>query len=183
MSVKRSIARPGVMVLMAAILLAVLPNIGDPLEKNLTLPDIQGWNKGEGTTTVLDSPSGNQGVWLELIYSRKTDRHSVLVVVMQGPGTAWSGLPKGDVSDDDGPIGSGVTYRTTTVLGFPAALEIHPLTGRTLVVAPAEDATFTFETAFNDVDLEGFAKEILKGVNGESQGPGLVIPNATDEVP
>lgn len=164
-----SIARPVVMALLAAFLLAIFPNFGDSLEKDIFLPDIPGWNKGEVTTTVLESPSGDQGSWLELAYSRETDRHSILVVVLKGPGTSWSGLPKGNVTAGDGPVGSGATYRTTTVLGFPAALEIHPLTGSSLVVTPSEETTFTFETAFEDVDLEGFAENFLKDVNGERQ--------------
>lgn len=157
------------MALLAAFMLAVFPNFVYSLEETISFPEIPGWNKGEVTTTELETPSGDQGSWSELTYSRETDRHSILVVVLKGPGTSWSGLPKGNVSAKDGPIGSGATYRTTTILNFPAVLEIHPLTGSSLVVTPSEDTTFTFEAAFEDVDLEWFAENFLKDLNFERQ--------------
>lgn len=169
MSAGTSTARSGVLVLLAVFLLAALPGISNSLENSFYLPDIKDWNSGVVTTTELDSPSGNQGIWLERTYSRITDRHSILVVVLKGPGTSWSGLPVAPVFDDDGSIGSGSTYMTTTVAGFPAAIENHPLTGRSLVVTTAKDETFTFETTFDDVDLEEFAGELIKGVNGEQE--------------
>lgn len=168
MSAGTSAARAGASILLAAFFVAASPGISCSLEKNLALPDIDGWNGSAVATTELDTPSGNQGVWLERTYSRKTDRHTIFVIVLKGPGTSWSGLPEDPVSTDDGLMGSGATYRTTTVAGFPAALENHPLTGRSLVVTSAQDETFTFETAFYDVDLEGFAGELLKDVTGNT---------------
>jgi hypothetical protein len=50
---------------------------------------------------------------------------------------------------------------TLTVSGFPAALEIHPLTGKTLTVSPSGEETLTFETTFEDIDLVGFAETFL----------------------
>jgi len=155
-----STTRPLVLVLLAAFLLAALPGISHPFENSPSLPDIKGWSSGVITTTELES----QGIWLERTYSRITDRHRILVIVLEGPGTSWSGLPEAPVSADDGLIGSGATYRTTTVAGFPAAIENHPLTGSSLTVTVAVDETFTFETAFDDVDLENFAGEFLKDI-------------------
>lgn len=166
MPVERSTAGAGRLLLLAAFLLAALPGISHSLENRLSLPDISGWSSGAVTATELETPSGDQGIWLEKTYSRMTDRHSILVIVLKGSGTSWSGLPEGPVSADDGLIGSGATYRTITVTGFPAAIENHPLTGSSLTVTVARDETFTFETAFDDVDLEEFAEELLKDITG-----------------
>lgn len=166
MSVGASATRTGMLVILAAFLLAAVPGISHSLENSLSLPEIKGWSSGVVTTTELESPSGDQGIWLERTYSRISDRHSILVIVMHGPGTSWSGLPEGTISTDDGLIGSGATYRTIKIAGFPAAIENHPLTGSSLTVTVASDETFTFETTFDDVDLEEFAGKFLKNVTG-----------------
>lgn len=167
MPVGASTARPVAYILIAFLIMAVLPCVSHSFDDRPILPDIEGWDGRETATTELDTPSGNQGVWLERTYYRETDRHSILLILMKGPGTSWSGLPNAPVFSDDGSIGSGATYRTITVGGFPAALETHPLTGRSLVVTTGKDETFTFETSYDDVDLQGFAEELLKSVNGK----------------
>jgi hypothetical protein len=146
---------------------AVFTCHGNAAGNILAMPEIPGWNGGEVAATELKSPSGDQGEWLERFYYRDTDRHRILVVIMRGPGTSWSGLPREPISADDGLIGSGATYRTTEVAGFPAALETHPLTGSCLTVTPAGDETYTFETRHEDVDLEEFADKFMEEVTGE----------------
>ena len=79
----------------------------------------------------------------------------------RGPGTLWQDFPR-EVSADDGPIGSGATYSTLEIGGHRAVLECHPLTGRALSVAIAPDSTLTFETDFEDVELEAFALAFLE---------------------
>jgi len=131
-----------------------------------TFPDLPGWDHGEVILTTLETPSGNMGYWIERNYTRRSDGHSIDVVLLKGPGTAWQGLQEA-VSADDGPMGSGSTYRSVRIGGHKGILEWHPLTGRVLVVELAPDITVTFETVYDDVDLEGFALELTEAVDTE----------------
>jgi len=69
-----------------------------------TFPDLPGWDHGEVILTTLETPSGNMGYWIERNYTRRSDGHSIDVVLLKGPGTAWQGLQEA-VSADDGPSG------------------------------------------------------------------------------
>lgn len=140
---------------------AALLAVSSPATDNLALPEIEGFRSGNATATILDTPSGNQGTWIQQSYFRTPDNHSVDLNILMGPGTGWHGLPEEGISSTDGPIGSGAVYMTLTVSGFPAALEIHPLTGKTLTVSPSGQETLTFETTFEDIDLVEFAETFL----------------------
>ncbi len=126
--------------------------------------DIPGWNSGEIIITTLETSSENLGYWVERSYSRQTDGHSVNVIIMKGPGTVWRGLPDGTVSADDGPAGSGATYRSVRIGPHKGVMEWHPLTGRVIVVELAPGLTATFETVHDDVPLEWFARVIIEGL-------------------
>mgnify|MGYP000854860841 FL=1 len=126
------------------------------------LPDILGWYAGSQASEEYETPTEQLGCRMERLYRRQADNHSILVVWVRGPGTLWQGFPEGEVSADDGPIGSGATYSTLEIGGHRAVLECHPLTGRALSVAIAPDSTLTFETDFEDVELEAFALAFLE---------------------
>jgi len=159
MSVGRKIAMT-LGALSLAIILAT--SSGSAEETPGPLPDIAGWNSGDGASMALETPSEELGCRVEGVYKRRTDNHSVFVVLLKGPGTRWQGLPEGEISADDGPIGSGATFSTLKVGGRRAIIENHPLTGRVLVVEVSPDFTLTFETRFEDVELEGFALAFLE---------------------
>jgi hypothetical protein len=140
---------------------AALLAVSSPATDNPALPEIEGFRSGNATATILETPSGNQGTWIQQSYFRTSDNHSVDLNILRGPGTGWPGLPGEDISSTDGPIGSGAVYITLRVSGFPAAMEIHPLTGRALTITPSGEETLTFETSFEDIDLVGFAEIFL----------------------
>ncbi|HOR54102.1 MAG TPA: hypothetical protein PLM30_02650 [Synergistales bacterium] len=133
------------------------------------LPDIPGWDSGDLATEEYETPTEQLGCRMERLYRRQADNHSILVVWVRGPGTLWQGFPEGEVSADDGPIGSGATYNTLDIDDHRAVLECHPLVGKALSVAIAPDFTLTFETTFADVGLDAFALVFLEqlGDRGE----------------
>ncbi|MGB4209486.1 MAG: hypothetical protein WBJ42_05035 [Thermovirgaceae bacterium] len=133
------------------------------------LPDILGWDSGDLAAVEYETPTEQLGCRMEWLYKRQADNHSILVVWVRGPGTLWQGFPEGEISADDGPIGSGASYSTLDIGGHRAVLECHPLTGRALSVAVAPDFTLTFETTFEDVELDAFAQAFLEqlGDRGE----------------
>lgn len=143
-----------------AITLATSP--GSAEKTPYPLPDITGWNLGDRVSMELETPSEELGCRVEGIYKRRTDNHSVFVVLVKGPGTLWQGLPEGEINTDDGPIGSGATFSTLKIGGRKAVIECHPLTGRVLVVEVSPDFTLTFETRYEDVELERFALAFLE---------------------
>ena len=150
--------------IVGAFLLALaLMTAAGALDEGLCLfPDITGWRGGETLWKELETLSEVMGYRSERLYRREADNHSIQVILLKGPGTLWQGLPKGEICADDGPVGSGATFRTLEAGGYRAVMEDHPLTGKALVVEMAPDSTLTFETAFEDVDLERFALVFLK---------------------
>ena len=155
--------RTGATIVGAFLLALSLMTEAGALDEELRLfPDITGWRGGETLSMELEAPSQVMGSRSERLYRRETDNHTIQVIMLKGPGTLWQGLPKGEISADDGPIGSGATFRTLEAGGYRAVMEDHPLTGKALVVEMAPDSTLTFETGFEDVDLERFAVVFLQ---------------------
>lgn len=54
--------------------------------------------------------------------------------------------PDKTISADDGPIGSGASYRTLSVTGQRSILEHHPLTGFSISVKAGNKGTLTLES-------------------------------------
>jgi len=160
MASENSLAR-SIAIATFATMIATLLAVSSPAADKPVLPEIEGFRSGDIRLAILDTPSGNQGTWVQSSYFRITDNHSVDLNILSGPGTGWSGLPEGGISSTDGSIGSGAVYMTLRVSGFPAAMETHPLTGRSLTVTTSSEETLTFETSFDDVDLVAFAEIFL----------------------
>ncbi|HOG13564.1 MAG TPA: hypothetical protein PLY39_00220 [Synergistales bacterium] len=133
------------------------------------LPDILGWDPGDLAEVEYKTPTEQLGCRMERLYKRQTDNHSILVILVRGPGTLWQGFPEGKINADDGPIGSGATYNTLDIDGHRAVLECHPLTGKALSVAIAPDFTLTFETTFEDVELDAFALLFLEQIDNRGE--------------
>ncbi|MDR1915356.1 MAG: hypothetical protein LBQ58_02130 [Synergistaceae bacterium] len=113
-------------------LLLVLGGVGSASQEH-TLPAVPGWQCGELKEVEFDAVSGNQGFWQERDY-RTPGGVSFKAVIMGGKGPKYYNQPPDGVISDDGPLGSGGTYRTVTVGGYRAVLETHPLLGISLAV-------------------------------------------------
>jgi len=91
----------------------------------LTLPDVSGWACGELRTTVLDTASGNQGVWMEREY-RTTSGGKLRAILMD------TDSPK--IEPDSGDYSEpGWSRRSLVILGHPATAESGPL-GASVIV-------------------------------------------------
>ncbi len=97
------------------------------------LPDVPGWICGELRTTNLDTVSGNQGVWLQRDY-RAVSGLPIRATLMVGKGPKMLRFPPMNVDVNDGPLGSGCTYRTFEIGGHAAIVETHPVLGVSVIV-------------------------------------------------
>ena len=94
----------------------------------------------------LDTVSGNQGLWLER--SCRTESGTPFkAILMTGRGAAAHAIPSvGEGSiQSDGLMGTGSTYRTLSIDGRAAVLEMHPTLGISLAVF-MEGAVLTIES-------------------------------------
>lgn len=98
------------------------------------LPDVPGWICGELRTTNLDTVSGNQGVWSQRDY-RAASGLPIRATLMTGKGPKMLRFPPMKVDANDGPLGSGCTYRTLEIGGHAAIVETHPVLGVSVVVS------------------------------------------------
>lgn len=98
-----------------------------------SLPDVPGWICGEQRTTNLDTVSGNQGAWLQRDY-RAASGVPIRATLMTGKGPKMLRFPPEGIDANDGPLGSGCTYRTIEIDGRPAVVETHPVLGVSLLV-------------------------------------------------
>ena len=124
------------------------------------LPEINGWMNGGLRKTEFDTVSGKRGFWLERSY-RNTVGVPFRAVWMEGSGDkGWSPSDKA-ISADDGPLGSGATYRTVSVAGQKSVLEHHPVTGFSLSVKAGKKGTLTLESNIATEEEMISAAEIL----------------------
>ncbi|NLD05846.1 MAG: hypothetical protein GX672_08150 [Synergistaceae bacterium] len=126
------------------------------------LPEIEGWINGELRKTEFDTVSGKRGFWLERDY-----RHTVGVpfhaVWMEGSGDKGWTPPEKEISADDGPLGTGASYKTLYVMGEKAILEHHPVTGYSLSVKVGKKGTLTLESIIATEEEMAAAAEVLVG--------------------
>lgn len=111
------------------------------------LPEMASWRGGELRSTVLDTVSGNRGLWQERddITDGGTHIHAVW---LEGAGEKGWTPPAEPVSSDDGLMGRGAWYRTMTVAGEKALIEHHPITGFSIAVKIEGRGTLTVESRY-----------------------------------
>lgn len=126
------------------------------------LPEIPGWINGELRKTEFDTVSGKRGFWLERDY-RNNAGVPFHAVWMEGSGDKGWTPPEKEISADDGPLGTGASYRTLSVKGEKAILEHHPVTGYSLSVKVGKKGTLTLESIISDGKEITAAAEILVG--------------------
>lgn len=127
------------------------------------LPEIEGWINGELRKTELDTVSGKRGFWLERDY-RNTVGVPFHAVWMEGSGDkGWTPAEK-EISADDGPLGTGASYKTLSIKGEKAILEHHPVTGYSLSVKVGKKGTLTIESIIASEEEMITAAEVLTGM-------------------
>ncbi len=137
------------------------------------LPEIRGWINGELRKTEFDTVSGKRGFWLERSY-RNTFGVPFHAVWMEGSGDKGWSPPDKTISADDGPIGSGASYRTLSVTGQRSILEHHPVTGFSISVKAGNKGTLTLESNIAAEEemisaVEVLITEILREDKAEEQ--------------
>ena len=133
-----------IMIFLVIPILAVFVTFS-PASAGEALPEISGWINGELRKTELDTVSGKKGFWLERSY-RNIAGVPFHAVWMEGSGDrGWTPSEK-TISADDGPLGSGASYRTLSVAGQSSVLEHHPVTGFSLSVKAGKKGTLTLES-------------------------------------
>ncbi|MDR3331825.1 MAG: hypothetical protein LBT08_04285 [Synergistaceae bacterium] len=138
---------------------AFLAAVAGADDERLSLPEIKGWTSGELRETTLDTVSGNQGCWQERNY-RTESGVNVRAILTSGAGPRFHGNISQSVDSSDGPFGSGSRYRTLSIEvgdGLPllAALETHPLLGRSIAIKTPL-GTLTMESDSFSADDEDF---------------------------
>jgi hypothetical protein len=126
------------------------------------LPEIPGWINGELRKTEFDTVSGKRGFWLERDY-RNNAGVPFHAVWMEGSGDKGWAPPEKEVSADDGPLGTGASYKTLSVKGEKAILEHHPVTGYSLSVKVGKKGTLTLESIIAAEEEMTAAAEVLVG--------------------
>lgn len=126
------------------------------------LPEIPGWINGELRKTEFDTVSGKRGFWLERDY-RNNAGVPFHAVWMEGSGDKGWTPPGNEISADDGPLGTGASYKTLSVKGEKAILEHHPVTGYSLSVKVGKKGTLTLESLIAAEEEMSAAAEVLVG--------------------
>jgi hypothetical protein len=126
------------------------------------LPEIPGWINGELRKTEFDTVSGKRGFWLERDY-RNNAGVPFHAVWMEGSGDKGWTPPGNEISADDGPLGTGASYKTLSVKGEKAILEHHPVTGYSLSVKVGKKGTLTLESIIAAEEEMTAAAEVLVG--------------------
>lgn len=128
------------------------------------LPDINGWMNGKIQITSIETVSGYKGSWQERDYRDEsgTPYHAVWI---DGAGEKQWNIEKVDGIKNDGAIGSNSTYKTITILNNTAALEKHPVIGRSLTVKIKNKGTLTLESVIaDDNEIIRTAELIIKNL-------------------
>lgn len=126
------------------------------------LPEITGWINGELRKTEFDTVSGKRGFWLERDY-RNNAGVPFHAVWMEGSGDKGWTPPGNEISADDGPLGTGASYKTLSVKGEKAIIEHHPVTGYSLSVKVGKKGTLTLESLIATEEEMTAAAEVLAG--------------------
>ena len=126
------------------------------------LPEIPGWINGELRKTEFDTVSGKRGFWLERDY-RNNAGVPLHAVWMEGSGDKGWTPPGNEISADDGPLGTGASYKTLSVKGEKAIIEHHPVTGYSLSVKVGKKGTLTLESLIAAEEEMSAAAEVLVG--------------------
>ena len=126
------------------------------------LPEIPGWINGELRKTEFDTVSGKRGFWLERDY-RNNAGVPLHAVWMEGSGDKGWTPPGNEISADDGPLGTGASYKTLSVKGEKAIIEHHPVTGYSLSVKVGKKGTLTLESLIAAEEEMTAAAEVLVG--------------------
>ncbi len=126
------------------------------------LPEIPGWIHGELRKTEFDTVSGKRGFWLERDY-RNNAGVPFHAVWMEGSGDKGWTPPGNEISADDGPLGTGASYKTLSVKGEKAIIEHHPVTGYSLSVKVGKKGTLTLESLIATEEEMTAAAEVLVG--------------------
>ena len=109
------------------------------------LPYMKGWINSDTRVTVLDTVSGNRGTWAERDY-RTAEGVPFHAVWVDGAGSKGWDIKNTGISEDDGPLGTGATYKTLIVAGENAVIEHHPVIGYSLSVKAGTLGTLTLES-------------------------------------
>ena len=126
------------------------------------LPEIQGWIHSELRKTEFDTVSGKRGFWLERDY-RNNAGVPFHAVWMEGSGDKGWTPPGNEISADDGPLGTGASYKTLSVKGEKTIIEHHPVTGYSLSVKVGKKGTLTLESLIATEEEMTAAAEVLVG--------------------
>jgi hypothetical protein len=152
---------------MALTIIITLILFAAPLYAVYTLPEFENVSCGKLSSTELDTASGKRGVWLERDY-RTPAGTSYHAIWMEGAGEKRWDIPTKEISSDDGPLGSGATYETLTLMNNPAVFETHPSHGLSLTVKIKGMGTLTLESQNSDRESAiAFAREILTKMKGK----------------
>ena len=82
---------------------------------------------------------------------------------MEGSGDKGWTPPGNEISADDGPLGTGASYKTLSVKGEKAIIEHHPVTGYSLSVKVGKKGTLTLESLIATEEEMTAAAEVLVG--------------------
>jgi len=132
------------------------------------LPDIEGWTNGKARVTELQTDFKNRGRWIERDY--RTDG-GVLVhaVWMEGSGERGWNVADGDISADDGPLGSGAVYRTIRAAGEKAILERHPVMGCSIAARVGTLGVLTLESkSATDEEMIQVAETLILKIKSDT---------------
>lgn len=125
------------------------------------LVDVEIWTCFPARETVIKSVSGIQGFWAQRDY-RLPSGALVHAIWISGKGTDIRLAFGNDVSSDDGPLGSGNTYRTFSQEGLRFIFENHPVLGKSLIIPIPSKGTLTLESMMaSEQELIDTAKKLL----------------------
>lgn len=126
------------------------------------LPDVPGWGCSELRETRLNAVSSNQGTWFQRDY-RTAASVTIRATLMTGKGPGMLRFPPENPGSNDGPLGSGCTYRTLEIGGREAVVETHPLLGVSVFMS-LDDGYLTLESGgygFSENDVVPAAAALL----------------------
>ena len=126
------------------------------------LVDVETWTCFPAQEVAIKSVSGMQGFWVQRNY-RLPGGALVHAIWISGKGTDIRLTPEADVSTDDGPLGSGSTYKTFSQGDLHFIFENHPALGKSLITKIASNGTLTLESVMaTEQELVDAAEKLLR---------------------
>lgn len=126
------------------------------------LVDVEAWTCFPAREAAINSVSGMQGFWVQRNY-RLPGGALVHAIWMSGKGTDMRLTPEADISTNDGPLGSGSTYKTFSQGDLHFIFEDHPTLGKSLIVNIASNGILTLEsTMATEQELIDTAEKLLR---------------------